>query len=320
MVIPRTMLPEPYRLLAPAKVNLYLEILGQRENGYHDLRSVVVPISLYDKVTLEPTNRAIETVVEKTGLVNGDELCGARSGDNLATKAALALKKATGYPGGVRITLEKNIPVGGGLGGGSADAAAVLTGLNKLWKTELSTDKLMEIGSKVGCDIPAMVYGGAVCMEGLGEKITPIPSSSGQNGDGWWLVVANPGFGVSTRDMYARYRSSLTRNDARFNNIISALKEGNLAGAADSLFNSLQETVFGKYPLVESMVAKLRAAGTMGAMVSGSGSSVFGLVADEEQAHKTAECLVRDLGFPFWSKVARTLPDGVMVAHGPLEA
>ncbi len=316
----RGMLSEPYRLRAPAKVNLYLEILGQRENGYHDLRSVVVPISIYDDVTLEPTGGAIETVVKETGLVNGEELCRTGSVDNLATKAATALKKATGYQGGARITLEKNIPVGGGLGGGSADAAAVLTGLNRLWKMDLSVESLMEIGFKVGCDVPALVYGGAVCMEGLGEKVTPIPVTSGRDGDGCWLVVANPSFGVSTREIYSSYRSSLTRDDARFNNIVSALKEGNPAGVADGLFNGLQETVFGKYPLIEIMVEKLRSAGAMGAIVSGSGSSVFGLVADEEQAHKTAECVGKDLGFPVWSKVAKTLPDGVMVAHGPLEA
>jgi 4-diphosphocytidyl-2-C-methyl-D-erythritol kinase len=174
----------------PAKINLYLEILGRRSNGYHDLRSVVVPISLYDTLRIERTTEGVQTVVEDAAEAGGVTQGGVPdSRDNLTTRAALALKEATGYGGGAVIHLWKRIPVGGGLGGGSSDAGAVLRGLNRLWRTGLAREELMQIGARLGCDVPLFVHGGALLMEGLGERITPLQVEMSKAGyrktEGW---------------------------------------------------------------------------------------------------------------------------------------
>jgi 4-diphosphocytidyl-2-C-methyl-D-erythritol kinase len=308
------------QLQAPAKINLYLSILGTRNNGYHDIDSVLVPISLYDTVTLDITDCDIQTTVTTDGSKATEQIFHVQSKANLATIAAELLKEETGYKGGARIHVEKRIPVAAGLGGGSADAAAVLTGLNRLWDTGLSTAQLMEIGGRIGCDIPALVHGGPVRMEGLGERVTPVPIEPKNNGGSWWLVVANPGFGISTRDVYTRYSSSLTSTPIPTNSMDSALKEGNLDLAVEGLFNSLQAVVFKKYPLVEMMAETLEKAGASGVLLSGSGGSVFALARHEEHAREIHNRLEAAMTSSVWSRIVRTLPDGVMVAHGPLEA
>ena len=139
-----------------------------------------------------------------------------------------------------------------------------------LWNAGLSTNELMKIGSRIGCDVPAMVHGGTVLMEGLGEVISPIQAGFGKSGDGPWLVLVNPGFNVSTKDVYSRCKVALTSGRKTFSNLLSALKEGNLDLAAQNLFNGLQETVFRKYPLIETVAEKLAQAGAVGVMLSGS--------------------------------------------------
>lgn len=308
---------DSFSIKAPAKINLYLEVLAGKENGYHDIRSVVVPVSFYDLVILEKTSGTIETIVESDGLVGREALCLADQEDNLTTKAAILLKQATDHSSGVRVHLKKNIPVGGGLGGGSSDAAAVLKGLNSLWQTDVPRETLMKIGAQLGCDVPAMIHGGIVCMEGCGEKVIPIPNKEDQ---GWWVVIVNPGFSVSTQDIYSRYSSSLTHGQIPFSSMTSALKEGKLDLIASSLFNGLQETVFRKYPLIEIVAERLKQAGSVGVLLAGSGASVFGMARDEKHACSIDASVRKNLEFPVWSKVTRTLPDGVMAAHGPLEA
>ena len=309
---------EALAIRAPAKINLYLEVLGQRPDGYHELRSVVVPISICDELILErAAGGGIELTVEDAGAANGRALAGERALDNLAVRAARILQAAAGCPHGARLRLIKRIPVGGGLGGGSADAAAALVGLNRLWGTGLDRPALMRLGARVGCDVPALAHGGAVCMEGAGDRITPLPARAGA---AWWVVVANPGFGVSTKDIYARYRGGLTAGEKTYKEMCFALETGDLDRAARSLFNSLQATVCRKYPLIALLAEGLRKAGAAGALVSGSGASVFGLAAGEEAARQIVERLPSLLGFPAWIQAAKVLPDGVMVAHGPLEA
>ena len=153
-------------ILAPAKINLFLDVLGKRPDGYHNIKSIVLPVSVYDRVVLENQTDGIETVaagdIQFPGIPWAISLC--RPDDNLTTRAARLLKEATGHHGGVRITLEKSIPIGAGLGGGSSDAAAVLKGLNALWKTGLSQDRLISLGKRLGCDIPALIHGGSLCM------------------------------------------------------------------------------------------------------------------------------------------------------------
>lgn len=306
-------------LRTPAKINLWLEIKGRRENGYHELRSLLVPVSLFDTVTLSRTDGGIRTELVGGAGVCREALSEMSADDNLCTRAARAMKEATGHGGGVLIQLEKQIPVGGGLGGGSADAAAVLVGLNRLWDVGLSMPVLMAIGAKLGCDIPALVHGGPVCMEGVGERISAICGQGELPAKPLWLVLVYPGFPVSTADIYRRYQKCLTPTEDGYINAVRALKKGEATMAAGCLFNGLQATVFCKYPLIEMIADGLRRAGALGAMVSGSGASVLGLAESCEHAECVAGKLDEVMGCAFWRQVVSTLPGGVKVAHGPLK-
>ena len=305
------------RIAAPAKINLFLEILDRRSSGYHDLRSVLVPISLEDRLSLSRTEGPIETAIDENSSVDCEVLTsGGDNGDNLATLAARLLREKTGYSGGAYIRLEKHIPVGGGLGGGSADAAAVLRGLNELWQTAVPRNELAAIGARVGCDVPALVHGDIVLVEGLGEQVTPLPHAIRD----WWLVLVNPGFGVSTKDIYSRCSGPLTSDSLSAKRMVCSLRGGDINDAAKCLFNGLQETVFRKYPLIRLIAEALDAAGSLGTLLSGSGGTVFGLARNEDHACRMAASVARDVAPAVWCKVARALPDGVTVAHGPLEA
>lgn len=308
---------EELRLAAAAKVNLFLEITGRRENGYHDLRSVLAPVSLEDRLILRKTGGLIETTIGENSSIDCEALSdGGRNGDNLVTRAARLLRDRTGYRGGVSITLEKHIPIGGGLGGGSADAAATLRGLNELWGTGLTRDELSALGASVGCDVPALVHGGLVLIEGLGEKVTPLPPSSLS----CLLVLVNPGFPVSTKDIYSRCTEPLTSDRVSAKGMVRSLRGGDVDLVAEGLFNGLQETVFRKYPLIKLLADALDAAGSVGTLLSGSGATVFGLARDDEHARRIADSVAREVAPNVWRKVVRVLPDGVTVAHGPLEA
>ncbi len=318
-------------VVASAKINLFLEILGERDNGYHDLRSVVMPISLHDYLIIEKTDGVIESFLTDDSTVCCDALLELDSEDNLTNEAARALKKAVGYSGGATIAITKHIPIGGGLGGGSADAAAVLRGLNKLWGINLPEKELAEIGATVGCDVPALVYNRMVLMEGVGEKITPLNDSDGTKNDfdddlgcvevpAVWLVLLNPGFSVSTQDIFSRCNSSLTSNEISYKSMVCSLRGGRVEDVADSLFNGLEAVVFKKYPQIELMVDALSSAGSLGALLSGSGASVFGLALNEAHANQIARDVQVEMGRSVWSEVVRILPDSVMVAQGPLTA
>jgi len=149
------------KIKAPAKVNLFLDVLGKRDDGYHEIRSLLLPVSLFDQLILENTPGRIETVTKSQMYLKGIPwpVSMGSLDDNLATRAARLLKETTGIRCGARIILEKHIPIAGGMGGGSSDAAAVLKGLNTLWSTGLSQNELMALGAKLGCDIPALVHG-----------------------------------------------------------------------------------------------------------------------------------------------------------------
>jgi 4-diphosphocytidyl-2-C-methyl-D-erythritol kinase len=303
------------RVTTPAKVNLYLEIVGRRVDGYHDIRSLVMPVSVCDVLTLTAAD-GIETVLAVTERVDTAELAALAAGENLTTHAAAALRDATGYRGGARIVLEKHIPVGGGLGGGSADAAGVLAGLNALWGTGLDTGALAALGASLGCDVPALVHGGLVLMEGRGERISrPAVRPAALH-----LVLVNPGFSVSTRDIYARYRVPLTSFAPGSMNLVSALEGGDVSAVGRGLYNGLQDTVFRKYPLIEQTADALGEAGSIGVLLCGSGASVLGLARDRADARRVAASVRNRLEYPAWVQAVETLPDGVMVAHGPLEA
>ena len=272
---------------AYAKVNFTLDVYGTRPDGYHALRSVVMPISLADTLEIETTTDG--SITSDTGY--DDDLC---------VKAARVLKSSvSSLPSslGVSIHVTKRIPAGGGLGGGSADAAAVLRALNELWELELPLPELAEIGAQVGSDVPALVLGGVVLMEGRGERVSRIGSSIEQsnnpNNRTINLVLVNPGVLSSTKDVYAacgaREKDSPSPTDA----MIAALKTGDLAQIAAATSNDLQAPAVKLHPEIADALTSLRTAGATGVVMSGSGSSVFGFVPDAV----TAERISADLNF-----------------------
>ena len=300
---------------ATAKINLSLEILGQRPDGYHELRSIVTPVALADRVSLTLEGQGIALVVHgepgvDLGKLGPDE-------ENLAFRAARLLQARHGAPDGVRIDILKRIPIGGGLGGGSADAAAVLTGLNQLCRLGLSRARLRVLGAELGSDVPAMLHGGAVVMTGRGERVASVVTGVRRPIPGFWTVIANPGIFIPTCHAYRLCRSTgdLTGRPDTYKNIRSSVRSGDVHRAAAALFNGLERGVFAAYPEVARLSARLRDAGGLGVLLSGSGASVFALVRDETHG----EALRRRLDTGVWSVLTKTLPDGVMVAHGPLE-
>ena len=305
---------------APGKINLFLEVLSMRSDGYHEIRSLIVPVSLCDTLRIEKADEEVATETTVVGPA-ATGLCRIPpSGTNLATKGAILLRDVTGYRGGARIQIEKRIPVQGGMGGGSTDAAATLKALNELWQTGLDDRELLKIGGRIGSDVPALLIGRAVVATGCGRTIEPVPLPRVERSREWWVVLVNPGFGVSTADVYSRYKTILTSPDGTFKNMVSALADGDIELATQSLFNSLERTVFAKYPLLRMIAEELRRAGAIGVMLCGSGASLFGLARDELHAHDIAARVGGTADFDVRSWVAKTLPDGVMVAHGPLEA
>lgn len=291
---------------APAKVNLYLEVLGERDDGYHDIRSVMSPVSLCDELHFEVTeDGTVETITTISPLLRDMDGDWAEDSDrNLVTEAAQLLRVKTGCKYGVRVHLDKCIPVGGGMGGGSSDAAVTLRVLNELWELGLSREELMSIGSELGSDVPGLVHGGIVVLEGRGERVSALNT----NGlEGIWLVLVNPGFAVSTKDIYTRCSAGLTSGAIPFSSMCSCLKAGDVEKVSECMFNGLQETVFSKYPAIEIIAEDICKAGAIGVLVSGSGASLFGVARDEQHACEIAERVENDSDAPVWTKVVRTL-------------
>ncbi len=295
---------------APAKINLFLDVLGKRTDGYHEIKSLVMPVSLFDRITLEATPALVETVAARSILFSGIPWpfsMGART-NNLTTRAAMLLKKTTGYRGGVRIRLEKHIPIGGGMGGGSSDAAAVLTGLNKLWDTGLAKNELMALGAQLGCDIPALVHGGTIEITGRGELIRTVRRAVSP---ARWLLLVNPGICISTCDIYSRYKPGLTSKStrAKFHSILRGLEKGSLDCISAGLFNALQNTVYRKYPLLNIIHNELEKATPKGVLLSGSGATVFALVENRSQGRRLQTRIQSALDCPLWTCIVRAIDE-----------
>lgn len=272
---------------ACAKVNFTLEVLGKRVDGYHALRSVVMPVSLADVLELEATDDG--SVTSDTGYE-----------DDLCVKAARVLRARCPGSSGVRIRVEKRIPAGGGLGGGSADAAAVLRTLNRLWDCGLSLDALAALGAEVGSDVPALVLAQElnrpVLMEGRGEIVTPFSILHSPLA----LVLVNPGVFCPTPEVFRRCTPRVTNGGTILYNMRTALASGDLPRIAAALMNDLEPPAVALHPEIGAARDALAAAGATGVLMSGSGSTVFGLVPTESRGREIAAVLEAQ-GFRAWS-------------------
>lgn len=265
-------------LSAAAKVNLALEVLGKRADGYHEIATVLATVDLSDRLVLEEAE-GFEIRAAAPG-VPGD-------GRNLALRAARALAEAAGVERGVRITLDKRIPVAAGLGGGSADAAAVLAGLNRLWRLRWPVARLEELAVGLGMDVPFFLRGGVALATGRGEKLEPV------GGAPLALVLVNPRFGLSTAETYARVTPEMYTDGARARQMVEALRSRRAARVAASLYNGLEGAVAPGRPEIGRMKAALLAAGALGALMSGSGPTVFGVARSFDHARQIRTRLTR---------------------------
>ncbi|MBE3553675.1 MAG: 4-(cytidine 5'-diphospho)-2-C-methyl-D-erythritol kinase, partial [Thermicanus sp.] len=221
---------------APAKINLTLDVLGKRADGYHEVKMVMTTIDLSDRLTLIKAGDGGIYVTSSTGVIPTDER-------NLAYQAALLLKRELHVKEGVKIYIEKKIPVAAGLAGGSSDAAATLKGLNKLWNLGLDLDQLAGLGARLGSDVPFILYGGTTLATGRGEVLTPLPSPPPS-----WVVLAKPPIGVSTSEVYGKLRLDQIKERPDHERMLKALAEKDFSGVVASMGNVLETVTFTLYP------------------------------------------------------------------------
>jgi 4-diphosphocytidyl-2-C-methyl-D-erythritol kinase len=278
------------QLRSYAKINWTLDVLFRREDGFHELRTIYQSVSLYDTLYLTKTSGEIVVTCEDSR-VPCDET-------NLAHRAAVQLREAAGIEGGVRIQITKRIPVAGGLGGGSSNAAAVLLGLARLWNTGLDQSRMIEIAMALGSDVPFFLVGGTALGIGRGEEVYPFEQVACDN-----LVLANPGFAVSTAAAYSKL-SRLTRQEAVRIIPLTLLAAKGIRELPLAAGNDLEEVVEAAYPEIAEVKRRLLSLGARGALMSGSGATVFG-VFDNSQTAEQARDQVRAAGW--WAEAVRTI-------------
>lgn len=265
-------------LLSPSKVNLFLEVLGRRDDGYHEIRSIAVLTELCDTIVLERRASGIAVEALDPRVPSGPE--------NLCHRAADLLLRRCGVHAGVEIQIEKRIPIAGGMGGGSSNAAATLWGLNLLYDLRRPREELMRLGAELGSDIPLFFCRGAAFVSGRGERVEELAALSPR-----WLVIANPGIEISTASVYRRLRLPLTSEMASIK-IRNLVESGQEEAALSRCFNRLEEVVLEAYPAVAALKQRLSLLGASPVLVSGSGPTVFGVMPGADTAKHAASSLV----------------------------
>lgn len=264
------------KLKALGKINLGLDVLGRRPNGYHDVRMVMQTVYLYDQILLEKTDK--EGISLETNLfylpVNEN---------NLAYRAAKMLIDEFAIKEGVHISLEKHIPVAAGMAGGSSNAAAVLYGMNRLFQLGLTDQELMDRGVQLGADVPYCIMRGTVLAEGIGEKLTPLPAMPKCH-----VLLAKPHISVSTQKVYEKLDAQEVTEHPDIDGILLGLQTGDLEKITSSMGNVLENVTITEYPQIERIKDVMKEEGALNAMMSGSGPTVFGIYDDKMLAHRAA--------------------------------
>lgn len=263
---------------APAKINLTLDVLHKRPDGYHEVEMIMTTVDLADRIGLERREDGIIRISAADRFIPEDRR-------NLAYQAAELLKHTYGVTEGVTITIEKNIPVAAGLAGGSSDAAATLKGLNKLWKLGRSIDELAELGAKIGSDVPFCVYGGTALATGRGERILHLPAPPN-----CWVILAKPKIGVSTADVYGNLKLDKLSHPPT-EQMIKAIETKDYRLLCNSMGNVLETVTMDLYPEVRVLKEQMQRFGADSVLMSGSGPTVFGLVEHESRVHRIYNAL-----------------------------
>lgn len=265
---------ESVTIHAMAKINLGLDVLRRRENGYHDVKMIMQTVNLYDILNFRRNQ-------EKKIIISCQDKELPLDSHNLIYKAASLFFEASGVEPGVTVSLEKNIPVAAGMAGGSTDAAATLLALNELYETGYSKEQLAETGVRIGADVPYCIYGGTCLSEGIGELLTPVPSTLNCH-----VVIAKPPFGVSTKYVYEHLHVDTVSHHPDIDGMVEAIKNADLKAMAEKMENILENVTAKDYPAIEEMKAVLREEGALNALMSGSGPTVFGIYEDETKAKR----------------------------------
>lgn len=275
-------------LQSHAKVNLYLKIGKKLKSGYHNIQSVMQPIQLHDNISFEKLNEDVIIVQS-----NNPDL---ESKGNLAYKAASLLKEKFKVKEGVRISIEKTIPMSAGLGGGSSNAANTLVTLNKLWKLKVPQKKLVDIGAGIGSDVPFFIVGKTAFVEGIGDKIKPLRKSVSLN-----IVLVNPGIKVSTSWAYRQFDKSKSNlssgNKKNVKDLISAINKKDIKKISENVYNDFDAMIGKKHKMIKDIKTNFRKFGALESTLSGSGPTVIGLF-DSIYTAREAYFKLKDL-YPF---------------------
>lgn len=270
---------EEIRLKARAKINLGLDVVRKREDGYHEVRMIMQTINLYDRITLRRSQKPGIQVKTNLNYLPVNE-------DNLVYKAAKLLMDEFQVEQGLQIDLSKYIPVAAGMAGGSSDAAAVLVGTNRMFGLNLTKHQLMDRAVKIGADVPYCVMRGTALAEGIGEKLTPLPAMPKCH-----ILIAKPKVFVSTKFVYGNLKANELKEHPDIDGQVEALKAGDLKKLAALMGNVLETVTIPEFPVIEEIKQTMLQNGALNAMMSGSGPTVFGLFDDEEAAKKAYQIL-----------------------------
>lgn len=259
-----------------AKINLTLDVLGKRSDGYHNVEMIMQTVSLFDLIVTDKTDGGISITTNLKYLPVNDK--------NIAYQAVNAFKSYTGIKGGAKIMIHKNIPVAAGLAGGSGNAAAVLCALNLLYNTNLSEAELCSIGAALGADVPYCIRGGTQLASGIGEILTPLADIKQT-----YILLVKPKINVSTKDIYSEIDSAQYTKHPDTEAMIKAVSEGDIKAVSENLCNVMENVTIKKYPQIGGIKRKLLLNGALGAVMSGSGPTVFGIFDDYLTAKKSAD-------------------------------
>mgnify|MGYP004468671503 FL=1 len=270
------------KLKARAKINLGLDVVRKREDGYHEVRMIMQMINLYDKITLRKKTEPGITVTANLSYLPVNE-------DNLVYRAAKLLMDEFQVDGGLEIELQKYIPVAAGMAGGSTDAAAVMVGVNRIFQLGLNKKQLMERGVKIGADVPFCIMRGTALAEGIGEELTPLPAMPHCS-----LVIAKPKIHVSTKFVYGNLKVRELTEHPDIDGQVQALRENDLEQLVARMGNVLETVTIPAYPVIDEIKHTMMKYGAMGAMMSGSGPTVFGIFEKEDKAQEVCRLLKKE--------------------------
>jgi 4-diphosphocytidyl-2-C-methyl-D-erythritol kinase len=284
-------------LESPCKVNLLLNILGKRPDGFHELETILHPVRLCDELEIQARGVGVEVICDNPDLPV--------DGSNLVTRAATAFFDASGLSAGARIHLRKRVPMAAGLGGGSANAALTLQGLNRLFDQVLGPDKLQALAANLGSDVPFFLQSGPALGTGRGERIQPLGAFPCL--DSAWILLVRPPFGVATAWAYAhlaQFPRALAGRPGRASEFARKLQSSTLAAASSGFYNSLEAPVFDKFPWLGVLKEFLMEQGAVAALMSGSGSCSFALCATRTIAETLQERVAERFGAANWMRIA----------------